>query len=380
MASDRKGIGRLAESKRMGRAAVDADGNALGRVRDLAWIGRHAQAVEVATAALDAVGGDDLSRCDLLKARAESLLAVGEIARAGLDAQAMQALAERSGNAALASRALVTLSRVQMYSGQLPTALAIAEQALRGVSRSRSRPMRAEARLNLANMQSRMKRSEAALAGARAAEAEFAALGDDVQRGRALWVQAAAHDDLGQQNARDHAGREALAIASRHGDRWGEGAALNMLYRQHADLAQRLRGLQRSLACYVAIGNVSGQSAIYNNLALAYRAVGLIRRSNRMALRGLEIRRRLDDSGSMFNLYGILAGNEAQAGHFETARRWLDAQVQLLPQVKDPASAQTGVTWGQGRIRLSEGDAAGALPRAPARSPGSTRPCRCPAS
>jgi hypothetical protein len=111
------------------------------------------------------------------------------------------------------------------------------------------------------------------------------------------------------------------------------------------------------------------------------KGIGRLAESKRMGRAAVDaIRRRLDDSGSMFNLYGILAGNEAQAGHFETARRWLDAQVQLLPQVKDPASAQTGVTWGQGRIRLSEGDAAGALPRAPARSPGSTRPCRCPAS
>ena len=64
---------------------------------------------------------------------------------------------------------------------------------------------------------------------------------------------------------------------------------------QHVDLAKRLRGLHQALAGYVASGHVSGQAAIYNNLALAYRALGLYRHSNRMAHRAIEIRRRLHD-------------------------------------------------------------------------------------
>ena len=81
MASDRKGIGRLAASKRMGQAAAAADGNALGRARDLAWTGRHAQAIEVATAALDATGGDDRSRFELLQAAEQS----GAVAAVAVD-------------------------------------------------------------------------------------------------------------------------------------------------------------------------------------------------------------------------------------------------------------------------------------------------------
>jgi GAF domain-containing protein/CheY-like chemotaxis protein len=334
--------------------------DAAARARDLAWAGKHARAIEVATVALAATDDAPLS-ADLLQARADSLIATGEIARAEQDARALQDLAERSGSAALASRAWITQSRVQLYSGQVPRALESAERALQAAARSRSRQLRAEARLNLANMQSRLKRSEAALASARAAEAEFAALGDEVKRGRALWVQAVAHDDLNRQNARDAAGREALAIARRHGDRWGEGAALNILYRRHGDLAQRPHGLQRSLACYAAAGDVSGQSAIYNNLALAYRALGLYRRSNRMGLLAVEMRRRLGDAASMFNLYGIIAGNEAFAGHLEAARHWLTAQREALPQVQDPASARGGVSWTEGVIRFYEGDAVGAL-------------------
>jgi signal transduction histidine kinase/CheY-like chemotaxis protein/signal transduction protein with GAF and PtsI domain len=361
MASDRKGIGGLAAPKGMDRAAAAADPGALGRARDLASVGQHERAVAACTAALDA-GIDEGARIGLLEVRADSLLSLGEVQLAADDVQAMQAAAERANKPALLARARMVQTRLQTFTGQVAAALDSAAEAMRAASRSRDRRLRAECRLGLAQAQTRNRRDAEALAGARAAEADFAALGDEVQRGRALWVQAAAHDNLNQQNARDRAGREALAIARRHGDRWGEGAALNMLYRQHADLAQRLRGLQRSLACYVAAGNVSGQSAVYNNLALAYRAVGLIRRSNRMALRALEIRQRLGDAASVSNLYAILSGNESRAGHFEAARRWLDALEHLLPQVKDPAFAQTGTSWQEGWLRFSEGDAAGALP------------------
>jgi tetratricopeptide (TPR) repeat protein len=112
----------------------------------------------------------------------------------------------------------------------------------------------------------------------------FAALGDEFRRGRALWVIACAQDDLGRKAESERAADEALVIARRYGDRWGEASALNIRWRQHIDLSKRLRGLHQSLACYQACGNVSGQAAIYNNLALAYRGLGLYRRSSRMAV------------------------------------------------------------------------------------------------
>jgi hypothetical protein len=103
----------------------------------------------------------------------------------------------------------------------------------------------------------RHRQSAAAIENATAAVRLFEASGDEMQRGRALWVIACAQDDLGRKAASERAADEALAIARRTGDRWGEASALNIRWRQHVDLAMRLRGLQQSLACYQAAGNVS---------------------------------------------------------------------------------------------------------------------------
>lgn len=178
---------------------------------------------------------------DPLQARAHSLIATGEIDRAGQDARAMKALAERSGTAGLASRAWATLSRVQMRSGQAPKALESAERALQADTGSRRQ--RAEARLTLASIQARLNRSEAALASASrpAASRKFCWF-------RSSWATACTPSARPRfasspSAANSASAARALAIARRHGDRLGEGAALNILYRQHADLAQRLHGL-----------------------------------------------------------------------------------------------------------------------------------------
>jgi hypothetical protein len=78
------------------RAAVPT----AGQVSDLAWAGAHAQAIEVATAALSATGLSVGSRLDLLDLRAESFIAQGDLERAGADADAMLDLAERARTAA----------------------------------------------------------------------------------------------------------------------------------------------------------------------------------------------------------------------------------------------------------------------------------------
>jgi signal transduction histidine kinase/CheY-like chemotaxis protein len=358
MAKD-QGSDRRPAAPRSTRPATAAAATA---VRDLAWAGHHEQAVDAAARALDMAGLDATTSVALLQARADSLIALGEIRRAEADVNAMLALAEREASPALLARTLLTLSRAQLFSGHLNDALGAAQRALQAAARSRSAALRAECRLNLASVQSRLLLNAEALDSARSAEAELARLGEEVPRGRALWVQACVYDAKDRPKDRDRAAREALAIARRHGDRYGEAAALNILHRRNPDLAQRLRGLQQSLAGYIAAGTVSGQSAIYNNLALAYRALGLYRRSTRMAQRALEIRRRLCDASSAANLLSILAGNEILAGHLASARRLIDELVALLPQVNDPGFRGSLQAWLRGSILLAEGSADAAVP------------------
>src|SRR5438477_6843790 len=92
--------GKRATQPRAARPASTAE-----RVSDLAWAGQHAQAIELATAALAATGLSVGSRLDLLDLRAESFIAQGDVVRAGADATEMVDLAERARTAAFKAQA-----------------------------------------------------------------------------------------------------------------------------------------------------------------------------------------------------------------------------------------------------------------------------------
>ena len=192
-------------------------------------------------------------------------------------------IAEQGGRAKLQALALHCLAYVQAFSGGLETAMATAKRALAHARRARDARLVARCLASLAEVQMRTQQSAAAIETATAATRAFAALGDDIARGRAWWVVACAQDDLGRASAAERTADKALALARRAGDRRGEASALNIRWRTNVDLALRLRGLHRALAAHQDAGNVAGQAGIYNNLALAYRALGLYRRSNRMA-------------------------------------------------------------------------------------------------
>ena len=336
---------------------------AVAAARELAWSGQHDKAIESVSSAFTG-RSQDLDRLVLLELRAESLTATGDVDRALKDAEEMLAIAERTGDAGMEARALNCLARVQWSSGGLAAAVETAERAVKTARRSRKLPLIPMCLLTLSAAQMRLRQSAAAIANATAAAQKFATLGDEVQRGRAMWVIAGAQDDLGRKTASERAAEEALAIARRTGDRWGEASALNIRWRQHIDLAMRLRGLHQSLAAYQAAGHVSGQAAIYNNLALAYRALGLYRRSNRMAQRTIEIRRRLHDFDSVSNALVILTGNEYLAGNVVGARaRFVELEaMQSLPGVDVDGVWSLGMAWAAGLIANAEGDGAAALP------------------
>ena len=364
MAGTKKRATRRAREPSRTHAPIGSAANAITAARDLAWAGQHAPAIDIVTAALTAKGCDDVARLALLELRAESLTAHGEVDRALADAKAMLAVAEASGRPDLQAQALNCLSRVQLSSGGIDAAVTTAEQAVNAARRSRKKPAIATCLLNLAAAQMRTRRSDGAVENARIVAQHFAALGDEMRRGRALWVIACAQDDLGHKGDSERAADAALAIARRGGDRWGEASALNIRWRQHIDLAKRLRGLHQSLAGFQASGHVSGQAAIYNNLALAYRALGLYRRSSRMALRSMEMRRRIHDYINVVNAATLLAGNEHLAGNAATARKYLAEMVATgsLPGAKSGGFWALGIDWFSGMIANLERDGVAAVP------------------
>lgn len=105
------------------------------RVGDLAWAGQHAQAIELATAALATTALTVADRLDLLDLRAESFIAQGHLARASADE--MLDLANRAKAAGPKAQARNRLALVQMRGGDLKAAVATANAALKASRQSK---------------------------------------------------------------------------------------------------------------------------------------------------------------------------------------------------------------------------------------------------
>jgi len=127
--------------KAQGQQAAQIDANApvptIQRIGDLAWAGQHATAIELATTALAASRLSVADRLDLLDLRAESLVAVGDLERAGADAAAMLDLANAARSAALKAQAQNRRAVVQMRNDDSRAALATATAALKTARQSK---------------------------------------------------------------------------------------------------------------------------------------------------------------------------------------------------------------------------------------------------
>src|SRR5512143_1476805 len=100
-------------------------------VRERAWAGNHAKAIELATQALAAPRIKPAERMLLLDLRAESYVAQGALDLAGQDAAAMLALADARQTPALHAQALNRQALVQMRRGKLHEAVESASAAVK---------------------------------------------------------------------------------------------------------------------------------------------------------------------------------------------------------------------------------------------------------
>ena len=296
-----------------------------------------------------------------LQLRAEAALADADITAAEAAVAELLAVVPRRGGLRPRLEAAFTASRVHAAAGRLDEAMRHAQQAMAWTSRRPAAPEHAAALLHLAEMQMRQRRFAESLATAQRAAAAAEQLGDEALGGRALWAQAAVLSPLGRPRERTALAERALVLARRHGDRIGEALCLNILYRDHVDLAQRLRGLNQALAATLAAGNKLAQVPVLVNLALAYRAVGLVRRSSRMGERALAIRRATGDRLGQVNIVNILRANATRLGDFEAGAHWRALLEELLVGLNDPLF-DDGAHWEDGMVLMARGDPAGALP------------------
>jgi GAF domain-containing protein len=307
-------------------------GAVLSAIADSAWAGQHAQAVAQADAALAMAGLGAAQRAELLDRRADSHLALGHTAQALADAQAML---EQADTPLLQAQAQCRLAAVCLRQSQWAAAATAAHQALAEARRARQRRLQAMALFRLSEAQFRQYDNAAALRSAKKSAALFEALGDPVWQGRALWAQAYAHDQIGQARERERAGLASLALAQRTGDNEGIGAAANLVYREHADMAQRLKGLKESLAAFIAAGQPERAGASLGNLAMAYGSIGLYARARNPGGRdsGIESITGLREQTPYFST--MLSVIEGQLGHRELARQYAEQAAAAADQTDD---------------------------------------------
>ena len=292
----------------------------VGEIAALAFAGRHAQAIEKASEAL-AARLSSAERLDLLDLRAESALALGDIARAVADAQAMCDIAKRSRDATFLAQALNRRAFVEIRSGNSRTAIDTAQEARKAARSARRRDLEGISLLRLAEAQFRVRSNEPAVKAALAAAQLWKTLRQPMYEGRALWAVAAARSGQGRVADADAASRQAVDLARTSGDLYGLGNALNMLTFHEPDLAARKPLLHQALAAFEAAGYVERQAVITHNLGNLYHELGLDRRARRLLARAGESYRRAGAVGAGLgtNLW-MLAHAEHGLGNEEAAK------------------------------------------------------------
>ncbi|MFO1398068.1 MAG: GAF domain-containing protein [Burkholderiales bacterium] len=340
-----------------------AQGRALSpqEIADLAWAGRHEDAVAAADAALAtrALGARD--RASYLDVRCESRVALGQLAAARADARAGVVAARASGDAACIARALCRTSAVWVRIGNMKEALRHALAALAVARAAGLRHAEAHARLRVAHARALGRLDLAAgFREAKAAVAGFAAQHDDVNRGRALHVLAIAYSNRDEQGPTQRIAAEALALARRTGDLLGAGNALNMAAFNETDVGVQMRTWRQALAAFRRAGYALSQVTASGNLASAYADLGLVQRARRLTIDAAAITRRAGARSSLvlwlWNLveFDILAQLPAAARASAAEARALTRELRDRRYVGYP-------DYADGLIALQEGQPAAAV-------------------
>jgi len=307
-------------------------------VADLAWAGQHEQAVAAANAALKRKTLSADERMTLLDLCSESHIALGDFKASAADAQAMKALAKREGGVALLARALCRESVVRVRDADPHGGATVAAAALKAAQRSRVPQLVALALWRLANAQTNARADlAAAIRHAKRAAEMFQRLGDPLLQARALSAQSNALWSSDRSVASKKVATEALALARRSGDLWGQAGALNNIGVAEDDYAQALRLFGQSLDAYKAAGYVVSTIGAIVNIGATYGDLGLYRRARRQTLEALRLARRAGARAQQTLPLWNLAEYAIATGSLEDARSFVmeaDALTRALRETR----------------------------------------------
>ena len=310
-------------------------------IRQLAWTGQHAAAIDSATGALATpkTRMRPAEQMSLLDLRAESYIAIGKLDLAMKDAKSMGKIAKSVGSGSsrptLQVQALNRLALVQMRTGDLKSAVKSAATAAK--TKHNNPALRAESLFRLAEAQWRARQLEAALKTAQQAIDAFQELGDTSGTGRAYWVLSGVFYRLDRAEESRHAAQSALELGRQAGDSYGIGNALLQLANTDVDIAEQIQHYQQAKSAFETAGYVERQGAVMGNLGNTYGELGLHAHVHRLRIESVEKDRAM---GAKLSLTVALMGlieSGTTFGELEAARLHLQELEILVPDLGDPS-------------------------------------------
>src|SRR5688500_8649707 len=325
-------------SKTIKKTRVEEEsGQIIAQVRQLAWAGQHAKAIELATETLNRSGLKPEIQMDLLDLRAESYIAQGKFNLAAKDVDTMIKLANAERMPALKAQALSKKAYVQINEGDLKAALKTALLALKVAHLSKQKLLIAESLLVISEVQFRVNGNELAIQNAQQAANLFHTLGNLPGEGRSYWCIAAAYNNLARTEESRAAAYTALEICRRAGDQYGIGNANNQVSLIQADLWLCIQHLQEALAAFEMGGYEERSAAIIHNLGVRYQELGLYRRAYRLYRESMEIHRRMGARVHLTNNLANMFSTEIIFGDLDSAKERLNEISELIPTIGDPS-------------------------------------------
>jgi GAF domain-containing protein/DNA-binding response OmpR family regulator/tetratricopeptide (TPR) repeat protein len=319
-------------------------------IRQLAWTGQHAAAIDSATQALSApkTRTRPAEQMGLLDLRAESYIAIGKLDLAMKDAKAMGKIAKSQiTNNQLRATALNRLALVQMRMGDLKAAVKSATAAVKTVGAGSPRPSKgrgnraptpqhAESLFRLAEAQWRARQLDAALETAQKTINAYQELGDTSGMGRAHWVLSGILFRSNRAEESRRAAQTALELCKQAGDSYGIGNALIALANTDVDIAEQIQHYQQAKNAFETAGYVERQGAVIGNLANTYGELGLHAHVRRLRREGVERDRAMGAKlGLTVGLMGLI-GSKTTFGELEAAHLHLRELETLVPDLGDP--------------------------------------------
>jgi GAF domain-containing protein len=298
--------------------------------------GKHEEAVQVISQALELPAIKPPDRKDLLFLRAHSYYMQGELQHSETDLRAALDLAEADGDYRGQVIALHRLTEISCVSGRQSEAEKLADQALSLVVRTsdawvagKSHNVKSLQYYFSGNMQAALEEDQLALE-------IFIRLGDRRGEIESLRGIATAMSQLTGLEASLEYIQRGLAIAREIHDRREEAMLINNLSLCFTDIAEQRRYQEEAAAIFEEIGEARRLAMMKNNLSILYYNLGLYHRALRYGSEAVEIVRRMRADFDLANHLDFVARSYFVLGETSAAQAVVEEGTRLAEASGDP--------------------------------------------